>query len=311
MYGYNRYNSSSYRSRSRSSSNTPSYYKKGYTPTYRSSRSSYTRSPKFALTGFLKDTESKYCDRTFSISSLKQHTGSTRVPMEHNRNNGIMFISNAHMEYAFGDTRAPDPGVIPSVPSNLLANVPSGATIRNRIGNKISPRFVKGAVTFTAAVFETNKTIGDRSPMNGESLHPGGLDLKQQYMRTSYRMVLVKDSQVNSTDTFIPWQEVFETNRFITGVHSELSLKNLGRFTILSDRVFQLDADDPQITIPFNIRGSSIGNVRFNGHEVDSYTDKGVHILFSAFVMGDTSYPTDLVRLADPVGHSRLCFTDT
>ena len=122
-------------------------------------------------------------------------------------------------------------------------------------------------------------------------------------------MVIVKDLQVNSTDTFIRWHQVFDTNNSVGGVHSELNVDNMGRFIVLEDKVFTLDADTPQKTIPFLISGSSVGSVRYNGPAESALTDKGLYIIWAAFVMGYTGTLNE-IEVPPPVGHSRLCFTD-
>ena len=78
-------------------------------------------------------------------------------------------------------------------------------------------------------------------------------------------MVIVKDLQVNSTDAQITWPQVFDTTGTQAGVHSELNVDNMGRFIVLEDKIFTLDADNPQKTCPFMINGSAIGPVRYNG----------------------------------------------
>ena len=83
----------------------------------------------------------------------------------------------------------------------------------------------------------------------------------------------------------------------------------MGRFIVLEDKVFTLDSDTPQKTIPFLINGSSIGNVRYNGPAESALTDKGVYVIWAAFVMGYTGTLNE-IEVPSPVGHSRLCFID-
>ena len=51
---------------------------------------------------------------------------------------------------------------------------------------------------------------------------------------------------MNSIDTNITWQQVFDTTGQQAGVHSELNVDNMGRFIVLEDRIFTVDADTPR-----------------------------------------------------------------
>ena len=162
-------------------------------------------------------------------------------------------------------------------------------------------------MTFTAAevISDTTKSQG------GESYVDVTATPTRSYLRTTYRMVIVKDTQVNSTDAYLPWNTVFGGMSNTAGVHSELKIENMGRFFILEDKYFTVDADTPQKTIPWMVSGSKVGNVRYNGDSSTALTDKGLYIIYAAFVMGaaSTLSSTD-IALPSPVGHSRFCFTD-
>ena len=127
----------------------------------------------------------------------------------------------------------------------------------------------------------------------------------------NYAKVSAEDLQVNSTDTQVTWSQVFDTTNLQAGVHSELNVDNMGRFMVLEDKVFTLDSDTPQKTCTYTISGSTLGSVRYNGPSDTALTDKGVYVIWAAFVMGvaNTMALTD-VDCPSPVGHSRLCFTD-
>ena len=107
----------------------------------------------------------------------------------------------------------------------------------------------------------------------------------------------------------VRWHTVFDTTNQQAGVHSELNIDNMGRFIVLEDKTFTLDADDPQKTLRFLINGSSIDSVRYNGPTNAALTDKGVYVVWSAFVMGYNGTLAE-IRIPGPVGNSRLCFTD-
>lgn len=255
---------------------------------------------KFATVGFSRNVERKYFDKTYQANSLEVLTGQTAGGQ--GGSGGVTYISNLWGNYSFG-TVQPSASAISN---DMLKGVATGTTARTRIGNKAKVEYVKGAFTFTAGIINAGS-----SNQSGESTVTAPTGAGPQYLRTTFRMVVVKDLQVNSTDTNVTWQQVFDTTGLQAGVHSELNVDNMGRFIVLSDEVFNVDADEPQKTIPFMIKGSSIGNVRYNGPSDTALTDKGVYVVWSAFVYGFTgTATTNDVSLASPVGHSRLCFRD-
>ena len=160
-------------------------------------------------------------------------------------------------------------------------------------------------MTFNAALTESGTV-----PQNGEA-YASTTD-KGSYLRTTYRMAIVKDMQVNSNEREVTWSHVFETGTNTTaGVHSELNVNNMGRFIVLEDKMFTLDAQNPQKTVPFKVSGSKMGSVRYNGPDLNALTDKGLYVVYAAFVCGvESTLGDELIRLPDVVGHSRLCFTD-
>lgn len=277
--------------------------KRGYN--YSSRRRGYSkmarrtgRRMKFATVGFARNVEKKYFDKTYQANTNESITGQTTPSTS---NNGVTYISNTWGDYSFGNQVA-----TAAVTSNdMTKGLATGTTARTRIGNKVRVNYVKGAFTFTAGAVDTNKVKEQGGEMVGELTAGQSLG----YLRTTFRFVIVKDLQVNSTDTQVTWQQVFDTSNLQAGVHSELNVDNMGRFIILEDKVFTLDADSPQKTCTFQITGSRIGNVRYNGPSNAALTDKGLYVVWAAFVMGYNGGATPIV-MPSPVGHSRLCFTD-
>ena len=136
-----------------------------------------------------------------------------------------------------------------------------------------------------------------------------------QYLRTSWRVVIVKDTQSNSTDTNITWDQVFtsgvvKTNEEVGGINSELNIGNMGRFIILSDQVVELSAENPQKTIKFMIPGYKVGSVRYNGPSDNALTDKGVYVIAANQSTGlETGGGYAKPGLC--AVQSRFCFTDS
>ena len=134
-----------------------------------------------------------------------------------------------------------------------------------------------------------------------------------QYLRTTFRVVIVRDLQVNSAASEVTWNDVFSNLNGTSGVHSELNVANMGRFSVLMDKLVYLDADNPQKTMPFIFR--NLGRVRYNGPQADgaqsALTDSGLYIVWaclSAGVSGTTAAGNMSSKGVNV--NSRMCFTD-
>ena len=154
-------------------------------------------------------------------------------------------MSNAWQTYTFGARTT-----AVTTNNDMFKGLATGTDARTRIGNKIRPRYIKGAFTFTAAVTNANQT----KVQQGEQFVWDAVNQNKVYMRTTYRMLLVKDLQVNSADAYVSWSQVMDTSNFQAGVHSELNVNNMGRFIILEDKMFTVDAQNPQKTVQFMVR---------------------------------------------------------
>lgn len=302
-----RYKSSrrSYRPRSGAYTGRRKAYTKAYTrKTYRR-----TQKPRFAMVGFSRDTEKKYLDRSISVGLGGSVVGDNT---SNNLGRGAAFRSNStYYTQNFESTKATQ-----TVSGDLLKGLNQGTSVITRIGNKISPKYLKGVISLNAAI--ALKPIATNGNQYGESVEEGitTATTSKQYVRTTWRIAIVKDVQVNSAGTDVQWSEVFKgthagTDEAASGVHAQLNINNMGRFVILSDRKYELDGDDPQKTINFSIAGSRIGNVRFNGPSADALTDKGIYVIAAAYVGGVmASSGTNDMILNGPLVSTRLCFTD-
>ena len=254
--------------------------------------------PRFALAGYARDTEKKYHDKSYEGQNVEVANGGAGGG--DNRSKGYMYKSGAWFTYNFtGET-----GTQQQQSNDFNKGLPPGSTARSRIGNKITPIYYKGAFTFTAATVTTSET----GTQHGETI----IDTEEQYLRTTYRMAIVKDLQVNSDNTNVTWDTVFQNTDSLTGgVHSELNVDNMGRFIVLADKYFTVDATRPQKTCPFWISGSKMGNIRYNGGTANALTDKGIYVIYSAYVMGVYGIDSSAIALPPVVGNTRLCFTDS
>jgi len=109
-------------------------------------------------------------------------------------------------------------------------------------------------------------------------------------------------------------QQIIQSNDMLKGVATGTTARTRIGNKMKCDYVkgaftFTADADSPQKTCSFMISGSRIGSIRYNGPGASALTDKGLYVVWSAFVMGYGG-KTDDIKLPSPVGHSRLCFND-
>lgn len=265
-------------------------------------RSGYNnRFSNFKKTSYRKrvSIEKKYFDKTYASNFVETFAGATAASSA----NGVTYISNTWSNYPFGSLAAPT-----AISNDMFKGLATGTDARSRIGNKLRPNYLKGAFTFTAATVNTSTT----KTQGGEALVVPTGSQGFNYLRTTYRLMIVKDLQVNSTDTQVTWAQVMDTTNLQAGVHSELNVDNMGRFIVLEDKIFTVDADNPQRTCPWQISGSRVGQVRYNGPSATALTDKGLYVVWAAFVMGadGTQITATDINIPSPVGHSRLCFSD-
>ena len=71
--------------------------------------------------------------------------------------------------------------------------------------------------------------------------------------------------------------------------------------------MFTVDAQNPQKTVQFMVKGSKTGPVRYNGPDSSALTDKGLYVVW-AFTLGVGNTSVDNIEIASPVGH--VCFSD-
>lgn len=276
--------------------------------------------PRFATVGFTRDVEKKYFDRAMTIAGWSSDTTGLGASATAAGTGGFSWHSQGWAKYEYAGVGG---STLATCSNDLLKYVMNGAGVDQRIGNKIRGEYMKGAITVTAARLtgpSTGATNGDQS---GESTATAAnATLVQQYLRTTWRIVIVKDLQVNSVDPWIGWAAVFQNSSFVGigsplgemgGIHSELNIANMGRFRVLSDRMVELDAKCPQKTIRHLIGSKSIGDVRYNNGGYTAQTDCGIYVVAAAFVDGTSVGLGASDGLFDPQlnMHNRFCFTDS
>ncbi|QIK03933.1 capsid protein [Northern red-backed vole stool-associated circular virus 68] len=289
-----------------------------YTAGVRSGGSRFKRNavrvPKFAVRGYAIDTEKKYFDKAIKTDNIVVNAPTTSTL-------GPNAVASASGLWSY----ATMPGSATSTTTNLyvqdlLKGLPQGTNATSRIGNVINVKYIKGNITLTANTI-TNATTGFENAQYGEAVIDDVANVLVQYVRTTYRVAIVRDLQVNSTAQIVSWGDVFSGLNGTAGVHSELNVANMGRFRILMDKLVNLDADDPMKTIPYLLKG--VGNIRYNGTETlnpdgttysSAMTDNGIYVIWACLTTGTVK--TAAVSLAamqtqGVVVNSRICFTDS
>ena len=255
-----------------------------------------TRKLRFATVGYTRDTERKYSDKTYvSVTWLPQAIGYEATPGTPTSMvvQGIKYMSQARPATGSGTAQ------------NLVTGLAQGTSATGRIGNKINGKWLNVGVTLEAA----------KSPLNqgGEQMNNvgGGGASPAYYMKTNFRLVLVKDTQVNNSTNALGWVEVFGTgdsgaNTTSFGASDKLDISNMGRFRILSDRRVTVDGTDPLKNVQM---GCAVGTIRYNGGGEGSLTDKGFYLLVAQDVTGDANSIATVLP-GSMRFTSRLTFTD-
>ena len=254
--------------------------------------------------GYKKSIEKKYNDRAIAAGFTQYGFGNAEIGPNVNAITCVGFKTNGWYGFNFNQPLAN--GV--AITQNLVKGLPTGTTSTTRVGNKVKSIYMKGSILVTA-----NQENSSTDNQNGEEVVNNSNSF--QYLRTSWRIVIVKDTQSNSTDANITWDQVFssgavKSNEEVGGINSELNIGNMGRFIILKDMRCELSAERPQATVPFFISGSSVGEVRYNNDTINALTDKGIYIIAANQTTGlETGGGYAKPGLC--AVQSRFCFTDS
>jgi len=254
--------------------------------------------------GYKKSIEKKYNDRAIAAGFTQYGFGNANTTTAANAITSVGFKSSSWYGFNFNQPLSSGSAIT----QDLTKGIGTGTSTTTRVGNKVKSIYMKGSITLTANQENQSDDQGGEEVVNNTT---NGL----QYLRTSWRVVIVKDTQSNSADANITWDQVFssgavKSNEEVGGINSELNIGNMGRFIILKDIRYELSADRPQTTVPFFISGSSIGEVRYNNDTINALTDKGIYIIAAnqstgLYTSGTVAYPGMCAV------QSRFCFTDS
>ena len=191
--------------------------------------------------------------------------------------------------------------------TNLMSGVEGGSDATSRIGNKINVKYLQVGMTLQAA--RSAMPMGGEQE-NNETVGPEGAPV--EYMKTNFRIVLVKDLQANNNSNNISWDQVFGnaaagTDNHAMASNDMLEISNMGRFIIMKDMRMTLDAKDPLRSVNFIQRG--IGEVRYSSNSSTALTNVGYHLLVGQDTFG-TAVSATRLKPSPVVANTRLCFTE-
>ena len=92
-----------------------------------------------------------------------------------------------------------------AITQDLTKGIGTGTSSTTRVGNKVKSIYMKGSITITANQENSGASSDDQGGEEVVNNTANGL----QYLRTSWRVVIVRDTQSNSTDPQITWDQVF------------------------------------------------------------------------------------------------------
>lgn len=250
--------------------------------------------------------EKKFHDLTWGSTSYQGPCGGQII----DETDGYTFQLGNWFRYDFTDRSDPEL----NTRSNILQNLMNGVGVKERTGRKIDVEWIKGSFTISAAAVKIGQVVSTASVESYLTPYtPAWTTMHAHYMRTSMRMVIVKDLQYMSSVDTVNWNDVFEIFGYMGSIHTEQSPESMNRFKILSDQTFVLDGTHPQTTIPFYIKGSDIGEVCYDSDGVDAATSCGVHVIWASYTANFwelESISPDAMLPPTVVGHTRVCFTD-
>lgn len=203
--------------------------------------------------------------------------------------------------------------------SNALSGIGQGTISMSRIGNSINVKKLFYRVVLTA-----NGVDGRYLQKNGgemvstpivRDIETGEIcDCGYSYMRTTYRVCIVKDKEMFKEPKNLKWDDVFENNfgpgtNEPGGIWGEKKIDVWAKYDILRDITVELNGENPQKTIEIVIHEEEIGEVRYKNENALAPTSQGIYLVWSNVSMG---YCTDepYFFCTAPIGMHRLYWED-
>lgn len=228
-----------------------------------------------------------------------------------NTDNIYFYNTASFAEWLNGD--APQVGPMQIMPTNLL--MPSYVTDTprswSRIGNKINVQKMEINILITAnSTRLTNQSIPIPATAGGPSTfmqltsppQQGGETYSTQYqmtstlsyLRTTYRVMVIKDLKANNNVTTLGWHNVMvqeqdpgSTNGgSVGGIMSFVKPEEWGRFEVLEDEIIELSSTNPQKVVTYSLGAKDVGKVRYMSSDALAATNVGIHVIWCAMTNG-------------------------
>lgn len=215
--------------------------------------------------------EVKYDDDYYNLNAWDKYTQATSGTAGTFANfvlggvvkNEMDFISRVSGGAGFASVSGPVGVMAP----NCLSNIDSGTTASTRIGNMVQPKYITLKCVLNAAATnnaEDPETLGKFEDVTGT---PSAI---ARFMRTSVKIMIIRDKSMNEKG-FVSFSDVFEEPTQTAGPTAvnnpflwNRKLNTIGRYEILKQVEYQLDADDPQKSFTWVVPLKGIP-IRFNG----------------------------------------------
>ena len=150
--------------------------------------------------------EKKYYDKTYQCDGYETLTGTGNNAL----NNGVTYVSSAWQTYTFGARTT-----AVTTNNDMFKGLVTGTDARTASEIRLDPVILKGLLRLLLLLQTLIKL-----KCKAGTICVDAVSQNKVYMRTTYRMLLVKDLQVNSADAYVSWSQVMDTSNFQAGVHS-------------------------------------------------------------------------------------------
>ena len=133
---------------------------------------------------YKKSIEKKYNDRAIAAGFTQYGFGNANTTTTTNAITSVGFKSSSWYGFNFNQPLASGTAIT----QDLTKGIGTGTSTTTRVGNKVKSVYIKGSITLTANQENQNDEQGGEEVVNNG---PNSLE----YLRTSWRVVIVKDTQ--------------------------------------------------------------------------------------------------------------------
>lgn len=192
------------------------------------------------------------------------------------------------------------PTVAGRINGDQITDIPGGSGVSQRIGNRVHVKSVRFSGVLTACRFsgaqltqaQYRGAVDDNGIMGEQSAAVvdigGNRDAGTKFVRTSFRLMIVRDSGV-STSLGVPpapllaaLQDILTPGGGWSWNTGFLNLSTLGRYEMLTDRTIICDGDDPQKQVVFTVPVNK--TCRFGSGSSTDFREGAIYVFLVAQV---------------------------